>query len=282
MLKLRVITALILFPLAVSGILFLSNDAFAGCVGFIMLLAAYEWAGFAKFPGILSKMAYVAIMATILLSIWLVNFLIPIKFMNGIAVFFWFASLLMVFGYPASANFWRGRKVVISVMGFFLLTITWYSLVSVHGISELKFAQTHISGPYLLLSALMLIFAADTGAYFSGKQFGKNKLAPKISPGKSIEGAFGGLILALCLAVLFTLWQGGNADDYVNIIIITIVTVIFSIIGDLMESMFKRQADIKDSGKLLPGHGGILDRMDSITAAVPVFFIALFLMYPLP
>ena len=161
------------------------------------------------------------------------------------------------------------------------MTITWYAVISIHAISTVKFAEIFISGPYLLLSALMLIFAADTGAYFSGKRFGKNKLAPQVSPGKSIEGALGGLLLALVMAILFTLWCGGVLQDYLNIIAITVVTVIFSIIGDLMESMFKRQADIKDSSNLLPGHGGILDRIDSITAAVPVFYIALSLMYSL-
>ncbi len=275
MLKLRVITALILFPLAVSGILFLSNDAFAAFVGIIILFGAYEWAGFAKFPSMLSKLAYVIIVATILLSIWLINFLLSADFMNGVAAFFWVFALLLVIGYPGSSKFWRGKAVIISVMGLFLLTITWYAIVSLHAITEFQFAQTHISGPYLLLSALMLIFAADTGAYFSGKRFGKNKLAPKISPGKSIEGVIGGLLLALLMALVFTLWHSGDLHDYLHVIGITIVTVIFSVIGDLMESMFKRQADIKDSSNLLPGHGGILDRMDSITAAVPVFFITI-------
>ncbi len=275
MLKLRVITALILFPLAVSGILFLSNDAFAAFVGIVMLFGAYEWAGFAKFPSMPSKLAYVAIVATILFSIWLINFLLSVDFMNGMAAFFWVFALLLVIGYPGSSKFWRGKAVIISVMGLFLLTITWYAIVSLHAITEFQFAQTHISGPYLLLSALMLIFAADTGAYFSGKRFGKNKLAPKVSPGKSIEGVIGGLLLALLMALVFTLWHSGDLHDYLHVIGITIVTVTFSVIGDLMESMFKRQADIKDSSNLLPGHGGILDRMDSITAAVPVFFITI-------
>ncbi len=89
----------------------------------------------------------------------------------------------------------------------------------------------------------------------------------------------GGLALALTMAILFTLWQDGDVQNYLRIIGITIVTVAFSIIGDLMESMFKRQANIKDSSNLLPGHGGILDRMDSVTAAVPIFYIALSLTY---
>lgn len=281
MLKLRVITALVLFPLAVFGILFLENNTFAAFVGLIMLLGAYEWAGFAQFPSFASKIAYTIIVATILYSLWLMNFVLSGNVMNGLAAVFWGVALLLVLAYPGSSKAWSGKSVVIAIMGLFLLTITWYAVISIHAISTVKFAQIFISGPYLLLSALMLIFAADTGAYFSGKRFGKNKLAPQVSPGKSIEGALGGLLLALVMAILFTLWCGGVLQDYLNIIAITVVTVIFSIIGDLMESMFKRQADIKDSSNLLPGHGGILDRIDSITAAVPVFYIALSLMYSL-
>ncbi|MCP3849240.1 MAG: phosphatidate cytidylyltransferase [Gammaproteobacteria bacterium] len=281
MLKLRVITALILFPLAVSGILFLSNNTFAAFVGLIMLFGAYEWAGFAKFPSFASKIAYVFIVATILFSIWLINFILSSSAMNIAAGIFWLFALLLIFGYPGSTKFWSGKTVVIAVMGLFLLTFTWYAVISVHAISNLKFADIFISGPYLLLSSLMLIFAADTGAYFSGKRFGKNKLAPKVSPGKSIEGALGGLALALLMAIVFTLWNGGVLQDYLYVFGITFVTVSFSIIGDLMESMFKRQANIKDSGNLLPGHGGILDRIDSITAAVPVFFITLSQIYSL-
>ena len=281
MLKLRVITALILFPLAVFGILFLSNHTFAAFVGFIMLLGAYEWAGFAKYPSFASKIAYVVIVATILISLWLVNFILSADVMNTIAAVFWMFSLILILGYPGSAGFWGGRPVVISTIGLFLLTITWYAVVAIHGIAAVQFSLIQISGPYLLLSVLMLIFAADTGAYFAGKRFGKHKLSPKVSPGKSIEGVIGGLVLALILSILFTLWQGGDFQNYMRIIGITIVTVFFSVVGDLMESMFKRQADIKDSSNLLPGHGGILDRIDSITAAVPIFYIALSLMYPL-
>lgn len=282
MLKLRVITALILFPLAVSGILFLSNHSFAAFVGFIMLLGAYEWAGFARLPSIAAKLAYVLIIATVLFSLWLIHFLLPLNAMHILAGGFWLFALLLVLRYPGSTAFWKSRPAVIAIIGIFLLAITWYAVISIHAIEQLSFAQTTITGPYLLLSALMLIWAADIGAYFSGKRFGKNKLAPYISPGKSIEGVIGGLLLALFLAVLFTLWHGGSLHDYLTIAVITIVTVIFSVIGDLMESMFKRQAGLKDSGNLLPGHGGILDRIDSITAAGPVFFIAISLMYPLP
>ncbi len=281
MLKLRIITALILFPLAVSGILFLSNSAFSAAVGIIMLLAAYEWAGFAKFPSILSKLAYVLIIGTIIFSLWLLNFILSSGVMNGLAVGFWLFALILLSGFPDKVSFWQGRNALIAVIGVFLLVITWYSLSSIHAIKELNFAETAISGPYLVLSVMMLVWIADTGAYFSGKRFGKTKLAPKISPGKSREGVYGGLVLAIIIVSLFTFWHGGGVQDYLHIIVISIVTVIFSVIGDLLESMFKRQAGIKDSSNILPGHGGILDRIDSVTAAGPVFYIALSWVYQL-
>jgi len=275
MLKSRVITALILFPLALCGILFLSNSYFALAVGVIMLIGAYEWAGFAGFPEPLAKMAFVVIVATVIYCIWLMNFAISADVMNALAAAFWLFSLLLIFKYPASARFWKDKTLIIAIMGIILLSLTWYALISIHAIEKFEFGQSSITGPYLVLSVMMLVWSADTGAYFSGKKFGKVKLAPKISPGKSREGVYGGLLLAIIMATLFTLWHHGSLNNYMNIIIITIVTVVFSVIGDLMESMFKRQTGIKDSSNLLPGHGGILDRMDSVTAAGPVFFIAI-------
>jgi phosphatidate cytidylyltransferase len=279
MLKTRVITALILFPLAVYTILFLSNDTFSAVVGLMMLIAAYEWAGFVGFPSKLAKMAFVVLVAITLYSLWLVNFILSSSVMNSIAAGFWFLSLLLIFKFPSSARLWKNNPLIIAILGMILLTLTWYSLISIHGISSLEFSQVSISGPYLVFSVMMLVWSADTGAYFSGKRFGKQKLAPEVSPGKSIEGVYGGLLLAIFVATFFTFWHSGDFRDYLNIIGITIVTVIFSIVGDLMESMFKRQTGIKDSGNLLPGHGGLLDRIDSVTAAAPVFFIAISLVY---
>lgn len=275
----RVITALILLPLAVYGILFLGNDSFAIVVGLIMLLGAYEWAGFAKFPSLLAKIAFVVIVATILYSLWLMNFALSSNIMNAAAAGFWLFNLILVFAYPGSAAFWKDKPLIIALMGITLLSLTWYSLIAIHGIAELQFAQTRISGPYLVLSVMILVWLADTGAYFSGRAFGKHKLAPKVSPGKSREGVIGGLVLAMFVAMLFTYWHQGEWQDYRHIFLVTIVTVLFSVVGDLMESMFKRQTGIKDSGHLLPGHGGILDRVDSISAAGPVFFIVISIVY---
>ncbi|MCK5697494.1 MAG: phosphatidate cytidylyltransferase [Gammaproteobacteria bacterium] len=279
MLKLRVMTALVLFPLAVSAILFLSESTFAVFVGFIILLGAYEWAGFAKFPSVLAKMAYVLIVAITIFSLWLMNFALSVSIMNNIATGFWLFAIILLIGFPNYFKLFYQANLLIAIIGLFLLTLTWYALISLQAIDTFTFAQTTITGPYLVLSVMMLVWIADTGAYFSGKRFGKNKLAPQISPGKTIEGVLGGLLLAIVIVSLFTLWSGGSMKDYVYIISITTLTVLFSVMGDLLESLFKRQAKLKDSGHLLPGHGGILDRIDSVTAAAPIFFITLSWLY---
>jgi len=275
----RVLTALVLLPLAIYGILFLSNDSFAIVFGLILLLGAYEWAGFAKFSSKLAKITLVLVVAIALYSLWLMNSALSPQVMSAVVAVFWLFNLILVFAYPRSAAVWKDKPLIIALMGIILLSLTWYALVAIHAIAILKFAQTSISGPYLVLAVMILVWLADTGAYFSGRRFGKIKLAPEVSPGKSREGVFGGLLLAVIIAMLFAFWHKAGLQDYQKIILITVVTVLFSVIGDLMESMFKRQAGIKDSGNILPGHGGILDRIDSITAAGPIFYIAISMVY---
>ena len=126
-------------------------------------------------------------------------------------------------------------------------------------------------GAKLVLLVCFLVWSADTGAYFSGKRFGKHKMAPAVSPNKTIEGLVGGVILAVIIT-----WLGAKllSIPFISIsslLSIAIITVVISVLGDLVESMFKRASGVKDSGNILPGHGGILDRIDSLTAAIPVF-----------
>ena len=133
------------------------------------------------------------------------------------------------------------------------------------------------TGTALLLMALMLIWAADTGGYLFGRLFGKNKLMPKVSPGKTIEGVMGGLLLASLVVAGGWYYFPVAREQAGTYLVFCYLTVIAGVFGDLFESMFKRDAGLKDSGHILPGHGGILDRVDSLTAAIPVFtFGALF------
>jgi phosphatidate cytidylyltransferase len=128
-------------------------------------------------------------------------------------------------------------------------------------------------GPLWLLFALLLIWAADSGAYFAGVRFGRRKLAPRISPGKSWEGLFGGLAAAMLLSAAMLHWLGLGWAQLPELLLLTVVIVLVSVVGDLFESLLKRHAGAKDSSQLIPGHGGVLDRIDSLLAALPVFVL---------
>jgi phosphatidate cytidylyltransferase len=147
------------------------------------------------------------------------------------------------------------------VAGLLVLVPAWLALVRLHAIA-----------PNLMLFLLLLVVAADVGAYFGGRTFGKHKLAPQVSPGKTWEGVYGGLIAGALLAVIGVFWFRMSIAPFIAL---CVVVVIASVIGDLTESLFKRHAGLKDSGSLLPGHGGVLDRIDSVTAAAPLFLIGL-------
>jgi phosphatidate cytidylyltransferase len=279
MLLSRVLTALILLPLAIYGILFLSNAHFALVVGIIMLLGAYEWAGFFSVKSMSGKLLFAGLVAITLYLMWHFFLHIPVSWMLFISSLFWLFSLYLVIAYPKSASLWKNNPVIIAVLGLVLMVLTWFALVTIHALPAVTIANSQLPGPYLVLSVMILIWLADTGAYFSGRRFGRKKLAPNVSPGKSREGVYGGLILSILVVFVFTFMNSGSMLDYILLFTLSLVTVLFSVVGDLMESMFKRQAGIKDSGQILPGHGGVLDRIDSVTAAGPVFLVALSLLY---
>ncbi|MEN8176090.1 MAG: phosphatidate cytidylyltransferase, partial [Pseudomonadota bacterium] len=165
---------------------------------------------------------------------------------------------------PAS----RGRSRAVLVAGVVLLSAAWAALVSVHRGSP--------AGAELTLYLLVLIWGADSGAYFAGRIFGKRKLAPALSPGKTVEGAAGAILAAVLLALFYAWWRQPGTD--VGLFsLLSIVVVVVSIAGDLFESLLKRREGVKDSGTLLPGHGGVLDRLDSLLAAAPVYYVGLHL-----
>jgi phosphatidate cytidylyltransferase len=181
------------------------------------------------------------------------------------ALAWWLAALVWIarFGDPKIA--WPGW--LRALVGIVVLVPTWWALVALHELSP--------SGRYYLLFLLALVWAADSAAYFAGRLWGTNKLAPSISPGKTWEGVWGALIAGLLLGILGVIVFGVQGSRWVAFVVLCTATVAFSILGDLAESAFKRQSGLKDSGYLLPGHGGILDRVDSLTAAAPVFMLGL-------
>jgi phosphatidate cytidylyltransferase len=180
----------------------------------------------------------------------------------------WMPVLLALTRYRHCGHWSLSKRAAVALFSALLMWIC---------VQDLNFIHAHFNnGGWLLMYLLTLVWVADIGAYFSGKRFGRNKLAPGISPGKTREGVAGGLALnAFWITLVFYL-SGGWGMDYVSFLLLGLVTSGISVVGDLYESVLKREAGMKDSGKILPGHGGVLDRIDSVIAAAPVFMSGLF------
>lgn len=265
MLKQRIITALILLPIALGGFFLLDGPLFALFIGAAVTLGAWEWARLAGFAAQPLRVAYAAAVAGLLYVLYLVPTLAP--WLLGIAVLWWLLATLLVLGYPASSRYWGGLPGKL-LIGLLILLPAWQGLVLLK-----QWPQANM----LIIAVMVLVWGADIGAYFSGKAFGKRKLAPQVSPGKSWEGLYGGLLASLLITAAVGLQQGWQGANFALALAGAALVVLVSVVGDLTESMFKRQSGIKDSSNLLPGHGGVLDRIDSLTAAVPLFAVLLWL-----
>jgi phosphatidate cytidylyltransferase len=263
MLKQRIITALILLPVALCGFFLLEGASFALFIGLVVTLGAWEWARLAGFTAQTARVGYGAAVAVLLFLMYLLPGLAP--WILVAAVLWWLLATFLVLTYPESSAHWSSTVCKL-VIGLLILLPAWQGLVLIK--------QWQL-GNWLILAVMVLVWGADIGAYFSGRAFGKRKLAPKVSPGKSWEGVFGGLIACLVITVVVGAFRGWSGSQFLLGLLGTAVVVLISVVGDLTESMFKRQSGIKDSSNLLPGHGGVLDRIDSLTAAIPVFAVLL-------
>ncbi|MCC5881276.1 MAG: phosphatidate cytidylyltransferase [Halomonas sp.] len=258
MLRQRVITAAWLAPLMLAGLFALSGGLFATFTGVIVLLAAWEWTNLAGVSDVPRRVALVAALALLMALLWTFGAALA-AWPLWLAVVGWVVNLFWVTRYPARSEQWQSTSMRLT-MGLWVLLPAW-----------IGFNVLRDTGGIWLLYVLLLVWGADIGAYFSGRAWGKRKLAPAVSPGKSWEGVAGGLGVTLALALLFAVWQGLGVAAGLGLVVATVVVTLISVLGDLLESMLKRFRGIKDSSNLLPGHGGVLDRIDSLTAAVPLF-----------
>lgn len=264
----RVITALILIPLAVCGILYLRTDIFALILGLIFLAAAWEWIRLTGIVSIGAKVFYLILTGLTFITTYVLLIQMGLFWLFLLTTLWWVLVTLMIITYSPDSS-WQPPPLVKAAIGLLVLVPTWAALVSIHGISD--------QGPLLLLFVITLIWVADSGAYFSGRRWGRIKLAPAISPGKSWEGVYGALAgVALWSGLLVILVP--DIDSPLLLFLLSLLVCMASIVGDLFESIFKRQAGVKDSSNLLPGHGGVLDRVDSLTAAAPVYALGLSLL----
>lgn len=266
MLKQRVYTAVALVVPFLAILFFGSWLHFAILAGVVVSLAAWEWAGLSGFTRQLWRVLYtLAIVASALVLGWLLRWADDhqgLQTLLVVAACWWAVALLWVQGYPSSALIW-GSVPVRLVMGWLVLVPAWLALL---------FLRAEPAGSWLVLMVVFTVAAADIGAYFAGRQFGRTKLAPNVSPGKTWEGVIGGLLFALALGALANLTL--IAQSWVSLIAVVVPTAFVSVLGDLLESMVKRHQGVKDSGRLLPGHGGFMDRIDGLVAAAPVFALA--------
>ena len=282
-LKQRVITAVLLLVALIAATTLLSSFYFSLFVAGVILVAAWEWAGLVSPDREIAKLPYLVSITVILVgSFFLLGISPNVQSIDGfraslvlmLGLLFWLISLFLLSGYPENSKLWNDESKI-ALMGVLVLIPAFV------GIVVLKYL---LPSGYLVLALVILVAAVDVGAYFVGVNFGSRKLAAKLSPKKSWEGVWGGTVVCLLVAALFT-WLMHNNLQVLSLIQITALLTLsvgvtfFSVVGDLIESMLKRNCGIKDTGTMLPGHGGVLDRVDGLVAATPLFVLTMMLVF---
>jgi phosphatidate cytidylyltransferase len=258
-LKTRIITAVVLILALLGVIFFLPPVATVVAVTAMVIAGAWEWSAFLRAPAVAVRAAYVAAVVVLLWAVWqLTGSPRGRNTVLLLALVWWIVALLWIIFAPR-----RASTVLAAIAGVLALVPAWMALVQLRYMSN---------GAEWMLFVLVLVWAADIGAYFVGRKFGRSKLAPAVSPGKTWEGVFGGVALSALVAFAGAYHFGVPWPMFVGL---CIAVVAFSIVGDLTESLLKRFAGLKDSGTLFPGHGGVMDRIDSVTSAAPILFFGL-------
>jgi len=272
-LRQRLITAAVLVPTLLWAVLSWPTRYVMVLFAFVVALGAWEWAALSGLQRLGQRYAYVALVVTLLLlEAWLMRSPIMLFAIFFFSLCWWVVALAWIRQAEAAEEpvaFPVASSQGLALTGIVVLAPVWLALVVLH--------DNGTAGVYLMLSLFAIVWGADSGAYFAGRRWGRHKLAPRISPGKTWEGVAGGLGVVAILMMLAAWAMDYDWLNSLSFVLLGIVTALFSIVGDLLESLMKRCRGVKDSGHLLPGHGGILDRIDSLTAAAPVFVLGLLL-----
>ncbi|WWP00930.1 MAG: phosphatidate cytidylyltransferase [Candidatus Dasytiphilus stammeri] len=277
------LTALVLISILIGVLFYLPLAIFYFFMMLICILAAWEWCPLAGFNKIYQKFMISSLFGMILLLLaihsWKNNLVVistMIKLSLLLSLGWWILAFFLIIAYPDFTGFWRDSKILRLIFG--MLTIVPFS-AGIVVLRQFNYEVHHDTGAIYLLYIISLVVAVDSGSYVFGKFLGKHPFIPKISPYKTWEGLVGGLLTSALIYYLFSLTtlQLPFKEWSMIILIVSIISVAASILGDLTESMFKREAGIKESSNLLPGHGGVLDRIDSLTAAIPIFACLLLL-----
>ncbi|HIF74026.1 MAG TPA: phosphatidate cytidylyltransferase [Porticoccaceae bacterium] len=282
MLKQRIITAISLLIGLIGTTTQLSLFNFTLFISLVVVLASWEWGGFIGLKESSAKLTYSLTIAAMIIGLYFildistrdssVDF-VRASILLGLGLLFWILMVFVLAGYPENKSTWNNESKI-ACMGMLALVPSWVGLVVLKSLEE---------AGLLALALVILVAAVDIGAYFAGVNFGSRKLAPNLSPKKTWEGVWGGFALCAVISVAM-IWAANSyfldltSVQMVVLFFLAPLTTFFSVIGDLLESMLKRNQNIKDSGRLLPGHGGILDRIDSLVATAPPFALLLVFM----
>jgi phosphatidate cytidylyltransferase len=285
MLLQRIITASILALLVILAVFQLPSEYFSLVLALITLAAAWEWGNLAGIGSPLKRSLLLLALILPMLGIhfWTYflefvaqnfdwpevrNYSGALEWLVIPPVLFWILVMMLIRNTPSQLLKLQLRTRYKALIGWFVLLSAWMFL------SRLR----AIWGEEMVFYVLLLIWAADIAAYFVGRKYGQTKLAPDISPGKTVAGMYGALVAGAVCAIALSLFEGYNFMIASDFVLLSVLTVLVSIYGDLFFSLAKRQRGVKDSGSILPGHGGILDRIDSLIAAAPFFYAGIFLM----
>jgi phosphatidate cytidylyltransferase len=255
----RVLSGVVIALLLLGTVLLLPPVASAVVLSVVLLLAAWEWSGFLDRHLSARRMAFLALTLLACVVLWRASASeAGLRVALWLALAFWTAMTAWVFLMPHKT----GRAAVFAC-GVLALSLAWMALVRM---------RIGPAGSQVVLYSLLIVWLADSGAYFAGRAWGVRKLAPLVSPGKTVAGLWGGMAACALLAVFVSIWRGQPMS---TLVAITVVVGVYSVVGDLLESHCKRFAGLKDSGTLIPGHGGVLDRFDSLLAAAPCLMLGL-------
>jgi phosphatidate cytidylyltransferase len=267
MLKQRVLTALVMVSVLLAVILWLPALWFYVFISAIVVGGAWEWAALSGLQAPTARIAYtLSFVALALLMPLLPRAWLPLLLMA--ALLWWLLALALVSAFPRSEHLLR-RPALLLLAGYLVLVPGWCALVYLRDLPQYRF---------YILWFMMLVAAADVGAYFSGRALGRRKLAPVVSPNKTVEGFVGGMLATCAVAWVGVTLQPALPVEGFAWLVLTLAAAgfaVLSVIGDLFESMLKRMRSLKDSGSLFPGHGGVMDRLDSVTAALPLYVLLL-------
>ena len=281
MTRTRVLAALTMAPLAIGGVLLLPTPWLVALSAIVFLMALWEWFRLSEIDDTLQRT--VLLVANLLLMAALVwaspndsgGSLVLFKLVAMLGVVWWLLAMLWLRHYDFASDHDSHARVFKLAAGTAAVVPAWCALAVLHAGDPTPTAWPLVSqGHVWLLTALMIVWATDTGAYFAGRRFGRRKLSPRISPNKTVEGLLGGAAGGVAVALAMAPLAGASLGQLPLVAVAALATVLVSVVGDLFDSLLKRHVGAKDSGTLIPGHGGILDRVDSVLAALPVFAVA--------